>query len=358
MTPYVLLLAVLAAAMLLVCAALICMVLARALKRAQQQATQLRLALEAATVAASAQQQRLEAQFEAQLESQLESQLDFQLKCQREVQLEYQRFAKMLSHEFRTPLATIDGALQNLDMTSGAATEATRLRYRKMAAALEQLLALIDDYLSPQRMASIGRAVRSTHLCPRELLESALAQHIAAHQSGPQQGGSQQGGIQQGGAPRSITLHMEALPASLRCEPDATRLCLQLLLDNAAVHTPPGSHIVLSARARLQGGIEIVVQDDGPGVALHDIAHVFDNGYRGSSVAGAQAAAGAGLGLYIARSIIEGQGGTLTLENVAGGGVAFKMFLSTVIAAEKSLASDTCNRDNSVHDKVIGLDAR
>jgi signal transduction histidine kinase len=218
MTPYVLLLAVLAAAMLLVCAALICMVLARALKRAQQQATQLRLALEAATVAASAQQQRLEAQ--------LESQLDFQLKCQREVQLEYQRFAKMLSHEFRTPLATIDGALQNLDMTSGAATEATRLRYRKMAAALEQLLALIDDYLSPQRMASIGRAVRSTHLCPRELLESALAQHIAAHQSSAHQGGSQQGGIQQGGAPRSITLHMEALPASLRCEPDATRLCL------------------------------------------------------------------------------------------------------------------------------------
>jgi signal transduction histidine kinase len=151
---------------------------------------------------------------------------------------------------------------------------------------------------------------------------------------------------------------MEALPASLRCEPDAIRLCLQLLLSNAAVHTPPGSHIALRAHISLQGALEIVVQDDGPGVASHDIAHVFDKGYRGSSVAGTQAAAGAGLGLYIARSIIEAQGGTLTLENDAGSGATFKILLSTGVTSEKFLASDTGSRDNSVHDKVTGFDAR
>ncbi|MBC7857892.1 MAG: PAS domain S-box protein, partial [Burkholderiaceae bacterium] len=83
------------------------------------------------------------------------------------------RFASMLSHEFRSPLSTIDGAVQRLEMTAGDADEGTRKRYRKIAAAVERLLELIDQHLSPERMATLGRARQPDTLTPRALLEAA-----------------------------------------------------------------------------------------------------------------------------------------------------------------------------------------
>jgi signal transduction histidine kinase len=51
----------------------------------------------------------------------------------------------MLSHEFRTPLATIDGAIQRLEMTAADDDEATRKRYRKIQTAVDRLLAMLDE---------------------------------------------------------------------------------------------------------------------------------------------------------------------------------------------------------------------
>lgn len=278
-----------------------CALLSRALRRARAAADEDRRAY------------RQQCQLECQRAGQIETEL--------QIQLQNQHFTSMLSHEFRTPLAVIDGVMQGLEMSAGDADDATRKRYRKISRALEQLVALLDEHLSPQRMAEIRRTRQPDRLCPRELLESAVAQHD--------------------GSRHKVTLQMDGLPASIRCEPDATRLCLRLLLENAVNHTPPGSHIALLAQAGPQGAIDIVVQDDGPGVAPQDVAQLFDQGYRG---AGAQA--GSGLGLYIARSVIEAQGGTLTLEKPAQSGAAFRIRLPAGIVAEKFLASSTCNSDN------------
>ena len=251
-------------------------------------------------------------------------------------QLEYQRFTAMLSHEFRTPLATIDGVIQSLEMTADDASEATRQRYRKMGSALARLLALVDDYLSPQRMASIGRKPADNHIAAQALLEGALAQVD--------------------GSRHRITLQMEELPVAptlLRCEPDAMRMCLQVLLDNAVNYAPPGGNIELIGRLAPQGGIEIVVQDDGPGVAAQDWPHVFDKFFRGSN---AGAHAGSGLGLYIAKSMVEAQGGTLTLQKSLAGGAAFVIWLPAGIATGKFLASVACNSDNSVAQAVVKPD--
>lgn len=251
-------------------------------------------------------------------------------------QLEYQRFTAMLSHEFRTPLATIDGVIQSLEMTADDASAATRQRYRKMGSALARLLALVDDYLSPQRMAGIGRKPVDNHISAQALLEGALAQAD--------------------GSRHRITLQMKELPAGptlLRCEPDAMRMCLQVLLDNAVNYAPAGSHIGLIGRLAPQGGIDILVQDEGPGVAAQDVLQVFDKFFRGSN-AGAQA--GSGLGLYIAKSMVEAQGGTLTMKNRPQGGAAFRIWLPAGIAAGKFLASIASNSDNSEIPAAIGSD--
>lgn len=239
--------------------------------------------------------------------------------------LEQKRFASMLSHEFRTPLATIDGAAQRLVATGGGADEATRKRYLKIQTAVDRLLAMIDDYLSPERMAAIGRERAADGIAPLALLQQAAATVPASH---------------------PVRLHLdEDLPARLRCDVAGMSLALKILLENAVKFSPAGSPIELDGRLAQQGGVEFVVQDRGPGVPQAEMAQVFGKGYRGMHAAGRP---GAGLGLYMARAVVEVHGGTLQVKNGEDGGAAFCIWLPLPVATGKSLASAEVNRDNSL----------
>jgi PAS domain S-box-containing protein len=245
------------------------------------------------------------------------------------------RFASMLSHEFRTPLATIDGAIQRLETTSATADDATRKRYRKIQTAVDRLLALIDEYLSPERMASIGRQRQADGVAPQALLESAAAQF---------------------NSPRHpVTVRASGLPGYLRCDPEGMRLCLQILLDNACAYTPADSPIELSGRPAPEGGIELCVLDRGPGVPENELGRLFDKGFRGSN---AGAHKGSGLGLYMARAVLDVHGGNLTVENRAEGGAAFRIWLPIPVDTGKNLASHDCNSDNSLTQTEAGIRQR
>ena len=242
------------------------------------------------------------------------------------------RFASMLSHEFRTPLATIDGAIQRLEMTSTLADEATRKRYRKIQGAVDRLLALIDEYLSPERLASIGRQRPVGGVDPRALLEAAAAQF-----NSPQ---------------HPVTVRTSGLPAYLRCDPDGMRLCLQVLLENACAYTPAGSPIELTGQPAPEGGIELCVLDHGPGVHPDDLPLLFDKSFRGRNACDTR---GSGLGLYMARSVLDVHGATLSVQNRAQGGAAFRIWLPFPADTGKSLASDDCNSDNSLTQTEAGI---
>ncbi len=216
---------------------------------------------------------------------------------------EQKRFASMLSHEFRSPLATIDGAIQRLVSTSGEADEATRKRYVKIQTAVDRLLAMIDDYLSPERMAAIGRERAADGIAPLALLQQAAATVPASHR---------------------VQLALdEDLPAKLRCDVPGMALCLKLLLDNAVKFSPPGSSIILSARLAPEGGVQLCVRDAGPGLREEELAHIFEKGSRGSHATHA----GTGLGLYMARAVVEVHGGTLQGHNLPEGGAVFRIWL-------------------------------
>ena len=85
------------------------------------------------------------------------------------------------------------------------------------------------------------------------------------------------------------------------------------LVENALRHTPEGTTVVISAEPR-DDAVELVVEDDGPGIPPEHRAHVFDRFYR---VDGAMAS-GSGLGLAIARELAELMGGTLELSEHDG----------------------------------------
>jgi two-component system OmpR family sensor kinase len=216
---------------------------------------------------------------------------------------EQKRFASMLNHEFRTPLSTIDGAIQRLEATAQAADEPTRQRYRKIANATDRLIAMLDDYLSPERMAALGRERPANTVSPRLLLEELVAQ---ARQAG-----------------RPVQLDAGELPPTLRGEPSGLRLALKVLLDNVLRYTPEGSQVFVEGR-RVTPGIALTLRDEGPGVPDADVACIFDKGYRGSNAAGLP---GSGLGLYMARSVVEVHGGTLEYARSPEGGAEFRLWL-------------------------------
>jgi PAS domain S-box-containing protein len=249
------------------------------------------------------------------------------VSARRERERERKRFASMLNHEFRTPLSTIDGAIQRLESLGTKADEATRQRYRKIAAATDRLIAMLDDYLSPERMAALGSQRRENAVGPRLLLEELVAQARVAG--------------------RPVTLAVGELPATLRGEPSGLRLALKVLLDTALRYTPAGTTLHATGR-RVDGGIELALRDEGAAVPPGDVGRIFDKGYRGAN---AEGIAGSGLGLYMARSVVEVHGGSLTYACHPEGGAEFTLWLPVQASGAKALASGLTSSDNRNGDR-------
>lgn len=247
------------------------------------------------------------------------------LSPQRAHLADQRRFASMLNHEFRTPLATIDGAIQRLEATSQGADDAVRQRYRKIAVAVDRLIAMLDEYLSPDRMAAIGKVRQPNTIAARELLEAGVKQVRAAG--------------------REARVEAEDVQLGLRGEPEGLRLALKVLVDNALLFSPGGSPVGLAVR-RSGSGVEFTVRDEGAGVPSADAERIFDKGYRGSNAVDLP---GSGLGLYMARSIVDVHGGMLRLGSTEGsrGGAEFRLWLPALhMSEQQQLASASPSSDN------------
>lgn len=245
------------------------------------------------------------------------------LGARREHEEGQRRFASMLNHEFRTPLSSIDGAIQRLEVTGAEADPPTRERYRRISNAVERMIGLLDEYLSPDRIASIGASRPADCIDPRRLLEEGAALARAAG--------------------RRVTLTIGALPDTVRCAPQGLQLALKVLVVNAIQYAPVDTPIELSGR-RAQGGIELLVRDHGAGVPPAESGHIFAKSYRGSN---AGERPGSGLGLYMARSVLEVHGGSLSVSNTVPHGAEFRIWLPLRDVAGKNVASEGRKSDNS-----------
>ena len=110
-----------------------------------------------------------------------------------------------------------------------------------------------------------------------------------------------------------------------RGDPEHTGQILAALLDNAIRFTPPKGGVSVTGQRQARW-VEVVVRDTGPGIAPEHLPRIFDRFYR-ASTARTRESGGAGLGLAIARALAYAQGGSLTAENVKGGGARFRLRL-------------------------------
>ena len=111
-------------------------------------------------------------------------------------------------------------------------------------------------------------------------------------------------------------------PVIVDGSPERLGRAVNNLLDNAALHSPPGGRVEVTVDAD-----GVVVRDHGSGVAEDDLPYVFDRFFRGTNSRGRQ---GTGLGLAIVRQVTEQHGGHVAAANARGGGATFTLQLPTV----------------------------
>ena len=119
---------------------------------------------------------------------------------------------------------------------------------------------------------------------------------------------------------KDIALKAKISPDVDPISANATKLTrvLDNLLSNAVRYSPPEGEIRIGAK-RLSVGVQVTVEDQGPGFNEQDIPRLFEQFYRGEQ-ARSRATGGAGLGLAIARSIVQAHDGRIWAENISSGG--------------------------------------
>ena len=103
------------------------------------------------------------------------------------------------------------------------------------------------------------------------------------------------------------------------------------VIENALQHSPPGAEISIDVHGATDGALEVCIADSGPGVAAQDLPHVFERFYRADH-SRSRSTGGFGLGLAIAKSLVERNRGSIEMRSVLGKGACVVVRLSTPIA--------------------------
>lgn len=210
-------------------------------------------------------------------------------------------FLAMLGHELRNPLSAISAAIEVLNRVDAHSEMAVNAR--NIAARQTRHLAhMMDDLLD------VGRVVSGKVLLTRRPIDLAVLARRAA------------GTLEVTGEGQDHALRFD-LDEGVWIDADATRIeqVLANLLTNATKYTPPGSTVTVSVR-REDGQAVLSVADDGPGIPPELLPRVFDLFVQGERTPDRRAG-GLGLGLTLAKRLVELHGGTIRADSSPSGSV-------------------------------------
>jgi len=220
-----------------------------------------------------------------------------------------------VSHDLRTPLASLRAMVEALDEGVVSDPETTRRYAGEMRRSVSQLVAMVDDLFEFAQLDAGAIEAETRRARLGEVVRSAVAA-VESHAE------------QKGLSLVSDLREAEDAP----CSPRLIRV-IQNLLINAVRHTPADGSVRVEAW-RSGDGIEVAVVDTGEGISPEDLPRVFDPFFRGDP---ARHGAGAGLGLALAKRIVEALGGTISVESGPAKGARFAFTLP--VAAPRSATS-------------------
>lgn len=221
-------------------------------------------------------------------------------------------FLSMITHDIKVPLTVILGYTEMLTDPEPPVDQIPKDPLMRIRESGERIHALVCNFLDLSRIEA-GRLrldVRPFDL--RAMLANTMEQHSAwAHRKG-----------------LSLELAGEALDRVVADELQLERVITNLIA-NAIKYTPSGGHITVST-GHIDGRVAVAVQDNGRGIPADELPHLFEK-YR--RVREAKRTEGTGLGLFIAKTIVEAHGGDIRVESAPGEGSTFTLLLPTVRAA-------------------------
>lgn len=206
-----------------------------------------------------------------------------------------------VSHELKTPLTSMRGYLETLRMPGVPLDAETRERYLDtIEQETRRLERIVRDLLD---LARYENGVATIH--PRVFAVERLFDHVVQR-------------YEREAAERQIRLRPQVAPAAdqIEADPDRIEQVIDNLVANAIRHTPPGGSIDLGATA---DGVlmHLTVTDCGSGIPTEHLPHVFDRFYKVDE-SRTNGSGGSGLGLSIAKAIVNQHGGTIAVSSLPG----------------------------------------
>ncbi|MGC9332599.1 MAG: sensor histidine kinase, partial [Anaerolineae bacterium] len=219
-----------------------------------------------------------------------------------------------IAHELRTPLTVVQGNLEGL---RDGVYDPTPEHLDLVLDETRKLSRLVEDL----RLLTLAEAGQ----LPLDLQSVDVSQLLADVR--------EVFGAQADEAGIGLSVEVEGALPAVRADPQRLGQVLGNLVTNALRHTPSGGGIRLGAALRSDeaepSGVEIWVSDTGQGIPAEDLLRIFDRFWRGDTARSHKAGAGSGLGLTIARSLVELHGGRIWAESAGlpGQGTTIKLVL-------------------------------
>ena len=223
-------------------------------------------------------------------------------------------FVGSVSHELRTPITSIVGYLEMLEEgTFGGLNAAQADAVRRVSANSSRLLLLIDDLLTLSRVEDDGLVLADRALDLRTLVRAGYDVVSPAWEARDLQ----------------VCLDLPGEPVPFLGDRNMIERVVVNLVSNAVKFTPDGGRVEVRL-STCGDGATIEVRDSGIGIPEEERGRIFSRFFR-SSVAQKQAIPGSGLGLSIARAVVEKHGGRIELESGEGDGTTFRVWLPIVV---------------------------
>ncbi|HVI84665.1 MAG TPA: ATP-binding protein, partial [bacterium] len=218
-----------------------------------------------------------------------------------------------ISHDLRTPLAAITGALSSLADDTAPLDRAVRRELLENAKEeADRLNRLVGNLLDMNRLEGGALKLRIEPGDVEDLIGAALTQLGDAAQH------------------RDVRVHLDAGLPLVPMDFALMTQALVNLLDNAIKYSPADTPIDIRAHLT-NGDVEIRIEDQGAGIPAGDLSRIFDKFYQ---IQRENTARGVGLGLAISRGIVEAHGGRIRAENRPAGGAVIVMALPVRASAE------------------------
>lgn len=248
------------------------------------------------------------------------------------------QFVSMVSHEFRTPLAIVDGSAHSvLRQSKETLPERAVQRLTKIRRSVTRLTELMESVLAAARLEDGRIKFNPVNCSLQEIIAELFANYGELYPA------------------HKILLDLDNTPEHIFADGKLLRQVFSNLLSNALKYSPDGGNVWIKGYRQEDESVIIEVRDEGVGIPLEEQAKLFERFFRASTSTGI---AGTGIGLHLASHLVKMHKGMIDVESVEGHGTTFRVHLPNRPSVANDDHPSAKNTANGLQDhKVLGSDS-